>query len=115
MDEEEMQRIRDLGRRNSTSYSGQSFELVRAFGLLEFGFMFGYDALRICNGTGTVAIAEKVLGFKFIDVLPRRTDQSHRIAGIRMVDAGRALWSIAKAGVPGKGAVAPFGQRLLPL
>lgn len=99
----------------SRTFEGDASRITQALGILEFGFLFGYDATRICHSMGKCRDAEKLLGFKLIDVLPRRTEWSVRVRGIRMVDAGTALWNVIRGRVMGKAEVGASDQRELAL
>lgn len=115
MDDTRKHQLRQRAHQRAATYEGQAGRISDALGILEFSFLYGYDATRICHGFGRVRDAETLLGFKLLEEVPRRTDLSSRVRGIRLVDSGRALWQVVRRRVEGKDLVSSTAQGELPL
>jgi hypothetical protein len=91
----EMIKIIETAVRN---FSGQATTFESAIGALVYGRMMGWKALRVMHSSATYSRYEKILGIKFIDVLPDRTTHSRSLRGIRMADTFERFWQAINGG-----------------
>jgi hypothetical protein len=86
-------------------FKGDGVVLESAIGALFIGQAFGWHALRMVHSGRTFKRYEEVLQIKFREELLDRTEQSRRIAGIKMVDKLGKFWQVVTAGrVPARDA-----------
>lgn len=83
-------------------YQGDSSILESAIGALIFGNKFGWRVLRITHSSHSYGKYEKILGVKFREVLPERTDLSNRSLALRLADSMDRFWDLASGKIPGK-------------
>lgn len=84
-------------------YRGSCPSLSEAIGALVFGQFYGWKGVYMIYSRAKVRSMEEILGLKFREVMPERTDDSARINGIRIADELGKFWAVAKAeiSVPG--------------
>ncbi|HEX4123401.1 MAG TPA: hypothetical protein VHY37_01645 [Tepidisphaeraceae bacterium] len=80
-------------------YKGQAGVFESAVGALIVGRLLGFQALQVLHSWKTLREYEKHLGIVFKEVLPARTEESQRLAGIRRADTFRQFWKAIAAGV----------------
>src|SRR3954452_24357815 len=85
--------------RACTEFEGDATVLESAIGALVFGRLVGWHALRLMHAGRTFKRYEQILGVKFRDVLPDRTDQAGRLRGIRLADNIGKFWQAVTSGL----------------
>lgn len=83
-------------------YHGDCSILESAIGALIFGTKFGWRVLRISHSSHSYGKYEKILGVKFKEVCPERTELSKRSLALRLADSMGNFWDLATGKVPGK-------------
>lgn len=95
------------------NYSGMSDLLSSALGALAMGHYVGWRGLLMVHNRQTLRRYEDILGAKFSDLLPERTDQTDRLLGIRIADKLGKFWAVVKGEVrvpEGKALIDSDGQ-----
>ena len=77
-------------------YSGMSDTLSSALGALAMGHYVGGGGLLMVHNGQTLRRYEEILGAKFSDLLPERTEQTERLLGIRIADKLGKFWAVVK-------------------
>jgi hypothetical protein len=80
------------------AYEGDCGVLESAIGALCWGRLVGWHGLRVLHSSRTFKNYEAILGVKFREILPPRTDHSRRMNGIRMADNLGKFWQVITAG-----------------
>jgi hypothetical protein len=85
-------------------FRGRANVLESALGALIVGQKFGWRLTKMVHSPATVKKYEKILGLKFQDVCPERTQQSERSVGLNMAKKLQSFWAVAlgKKDVPNK-------------
>ena len=80
----------------AASFRGTAHHLEEALGAYAMGQLYGWRVLRMMHGTKNMNRSQRILGVKFADVCPERTELSQRCLGIRLADKARGFWRIAE-------------------
>lgn len=94
-------------------YSGMSDTLSSALGALAMGHYVGWRGLLMVHNRQTVRRYEEILGVKFSEIMPERTDQTDRLLGIRIADQLGKFWAVVKSEIripEGKAFIESDGQ-----
>lgn len=83
-------------------FQGQLGVLESAAGALIVGQKFGWRVLQIAHSQTTLKKYEKILGLKFKDVCPERTELSKKSIGLRIADKLKSFWAVALGKTPVK-------------
>lgn len=78
------------------TYRGQSDMISSALGALMFGQLYGYRGVCMAHTRQAVRRYEALLGIKFREHMPERTELSERILGIRAADEIGKFWAVVK-------------------
>jgi hypothetical protein len=89
----------DLICRAWEDYEGQIDVFESAVGALFVARLGGYDVLRLAHGSRTLRRYEKILKISFKQYTAERTDDSHRIIGIRRAEKFKQFWKAIAAGI----------------
>lgn len=81
-------------------FEGQLGVLESAVGALVVGHKFGWRVLQIAHSQATLKKYEKILGLKFKDVCPERTELSKKSIGLRIADKLKSFWAVALGKTP---------------
>lgn len=81
-------------------YKGDCNVLESAMGSLLFSHHYGTRALQMLHSQATVRKYEKILGIKFADHFPERTNLTTRMRGIRIADKIGAYWKVVTGREP---------------
>ena len=95
-------------------FKGQVPVLESAMGALLVGQHYGWRVLKIVHNQTTYNKYEKILGVKFQDVCPERTDLSKKSVGLKIADAANSFWAVVRGKIeaPGKTLVTEDGEPL---
>ena len=77
-------------------YRGQSTTLESALGALIVGQHYGWRVLKIVHGNRTYNKYQDILGVKFEDLCPERTEISHRSLGLAAADRLNSFWAVVR-------------------
>jgi hypothetical protein len=80
-------------------FRGLSDTLSAALGALTVGQYYGWRGLYFIHSPSTVRKYEKLLGIKFSEVMPERTDETSRLLGVRIADELGRYWAVVKGEV----------------
>jgi len=76
-------------------FRGISTTLESALGALIIGNKLGWRVLKMCHSSATLKKYEKILGIKYEDICPERTELSRKNFGIVAADKLKAFWAVA--------------------
>lgn len=76
------------------NFSGQLNSLESAIGAIYIGNLFGWRVLRMVHGANTIKKYESIIGMKYEDICPERTEHSKRSVGLRAADAIGRYWDV---------------------
>ena len=95
-----------------TTYRGQADDISNALGALVFGQLYGWRGVYMTHSRAMIRRYESILGIKFRECMPERTDASQRILGVRIADEVGKFWAVVKGEhyVTGKGYADDVGQ-----
>lgn len=88
-------------------FKGHVGTLESALGALIIGQHYGWRVLKIAHGNRTYNNYQKILGIRFEDVCPERTELSHRSVALSIADKAGSFWAVVrgKQKVPNKGII----------
>jgi hypothetical protein len=92
------EKIMAIVRKAMEDYRGDASILEGAIGALLWGRHVGWQGIRLMHAFYTIQRYERILGVKFRDVLPERTDKSRRMNGVRLADAFERFWQAVSSG-----------------
>lgn len=82
-------------------YKGDPWILENALGAYVVAQFYGWRVFRLLHANRlTVRKYEKVLGVRFEDVCPERTELSTKCRGIRIADRVGAFWRVVRGEAP---------------
>ena len=81
-------------------FRGLASTLESALGALIIGHKLGWRVLKMCHSSATLKKYEKVLGIKYEEVCPERTDLSKKNYGVVAADKLKAFWAVATGKKP---------------
>lgn len=81
-------------------FRGIATTLESALGALIIGHQLGWRVLKMCHSSATLKKYEKVLGIKYADVCPEKTELSKKNFGVVAADKLKAFWAVATGKKP---------------
>lgn len=75
-------------------FNGVGTTLESAIGSFVLGQHYGTKVLRILHSPATYRKYEKILGIKFVDHCPERTQMSRKVIGIKVADRLGGFWDV---------------------
>jgi hypothetical protein len=91
--------VRQIVDERINNFRGFSDVLSAAIGALVTGHYYGWRGLYCIHSPTTVRKYEKILGVKFSEVMPERTENTSRLLGVRMADEIGRYWAVVKGEV----------------
>lgn len=76
------------------NYKGSMEALESALGALLTGTHFGWRVLKIIHSPATYKKYENILGVKFQDICPEKTELSKKVKGYRMAEKLGSFWAV---------------------
>jgi hypothetical protein len=85
-------------------FRGRLSVIEMSVGALVIGQRYGWRVLKLVHSPMTIKKYEKVLGLKFTEVCPERTELTHKSVGLAIADKLGSFWAVAtgKKKVKGK-------------
>ncbi len=77
------------------NYKGNVQKLEAAIGALFIGSNYGWRVLKIIHSPATYKSYESILGIKYQDVCPERTEISKKSFGLAVADKLQSFWAVA--------------------
>lgn len=81
------------------THKGQAHHISDALGALLFGQIYGFRGLAVTQTRQAMRRYEAVLGIKYSEHMPHRTELSSRILGVRVADELGKFWAVVKGEV----------------
>ncbi|MCC5880723.1 MAG: hypothetical protein JJU03_12600 [Idiomarina sp.] len=75
-------------------FSGQINSLESAIGAIFIGQTYGWRVLRMIHSANTLKKYEKILGLKYEDICPEKTEHSKRNVGFRVAEQIGRYWDV---------------------
>lgn len=60
------------------------------------GRLYGWRVLKMIHNPSTYRKYEKILGLKFTDICPERTDLSYKSRGLAAADKMNSFWAVVR-------------------
>ena len=95
-------RLEEAIQKLSKEYVGDLGVLESALGAVLIAQMYGWKVLRMCHGSNAYAKYERMLGIKFKDECPERTELSRKSLGLWAADRIDDFWAVVKCTQPGR-------------
>src|SRR5688572_5444136 len=86
-------------------YTGHAPTLESAFGAVMIGRLYGWRVLKMIHNPSTYRKYEEILGLKFTDICPERTELSRKSPGLTAADKNNSFWAVVRGTIQVKGKV----------
>lgn len=80
----------------ASKFRGTGHHLEAALGAYAIGQLYGWRVVYLLHAQHTLRRYEKILGGRFDEMCPERTELSRKSVGLAIVDRIGAFWRVAK-------------------